>query len=88
MSDLLVLVCAIPTCRWRPPADLEMNLVEAHFDLEDGHDPADVRLELVAWCRRCDLEMRLDRSEVVPAGIRHHYSCGACHRRGTALQEP
>jgi len=88
-DDLLVLVCAIPTCRWRPPADMEVSLLEAHFDLEEGHDPANIHLELVAWCRRCNVEMNLDRSEHLHDGrVRHHYSCRACHRRGSCIQTP
>ncbi len=80
----LVLCCQI--CRWRPPGDIEMNLVEAHFDLEPDHDPANIRLELVAVC--CDLEMRLDRTERRRSGsLRHHYTCGKCRRSKTINQE-
>lgn len=88
-DDLLVLVCAIPTCRWRAPNDMEITLLEAHFDLEEGHDPDNIRLEMVAWCRRCNVEMNHDRTEQLAGGrVRHHYSCGSCHRRDSVIQQP
>lgn len=81
----LVLVCA--KCRWRPPGDLEMNLVEAHFDIEPDHDPGDIQLELVAWCERCGMEMALDHTEQTRSGVlRHHYSCTACKRSRVITQ--
>lgn len=90
MSDnLLVLVCAVKTCRWRPPGDLQISLLEAHFDLEEGHDPEQLRLEMVAWCHRCDVEMNFDRTEQLRGGRqRHHYSCAVCHRRDSVAQDP
>lgn len=82
----LVLVCKL--CRWRPPNDLEMNLVQAHFDLEPDHNPEDIQLELVAWCHRCDLEMPLDRTETLRSGrLRHHHSCPRCRRSEVITQE-
>ena len=81
----LVLCCGI--CRWRPPNDMEMNLVEAHFDMEPDHDPDDIRLELVAIC--CDLEMAFDRTETRQSGgTRHHYSCGKCRKSKVVDQNP
>jgi len=75
----MTLVCKI--CRWHPPGDLIMSLVEAHFDIEPDHDPEDIQMELVAWCRRCQLEMPLDRSETARSGaMRYHHSCQRCHR--------
>jgi hypothetical protein len=84
----LVLVCK--HCRWRPPDDLQMNLVEAHFDIEDGHNPTDIRLEMVAWCRRCDTEMDLNTTVVVVASgnTRRTYSCPSCRRTYVAVQKP
>jgi hypothetical protein len=78
----LSLVCAI--CRWQPPGDLEMNLVESHFDMEPDHDPGNIKLELVALC--CGLEMALDRSEIRTPGWWHHYTCGKCHRSRVVKQ--
>lgn len=81
----LVLVCKI--CRWRPPNDLEMNLVQAHFDIEPDHDPEDLWMELVALCPRCDLEMPIDRSEARHDGTTvHHYTCNGCRRSWTVTQ--
>lgn len=86
MPDVLVLVCQ--HCRWRPPNDLQMALVEAHFDMEPGHDPTDIKLDMVAWCHRCNLEMPLDRTEHLHDGrTRYHHSCPRCHRRDTVTQE-
>lgn len=88
--DLLVLVCnaAPERCRWRPPNDLQMALVEAHFDLEDGHDPADIRMEMVAWCHHCDAQMNLSHSQDLGQGTqRHHYQCAKCRRTGSVVQE-
>ena len=86
--DLLVLVCAIETCRWRPPNDLVMDLVQAHFDLEDDHDPNNIRLDLVAWCYHCNTEMVLFRSQDLGQGTyRHYYLCRACRRTRNAVQE-
>lgn len=85
MPDGLVLVCT--HCRWRPPGDLEMSLVEAHFDMEDGHDVEDIRLELVMICDRCDVEMPLER--VVPrptGGTKNYHGCPQCHRTKTVVQ--
>lgn len=81
--DLLVLVCnADPArCRWRPPGDLQMALVEAHFDIEDGHDPNNIKLELVAWCHHCDAEMTLFRTQALgPGRARYYYLCPTCRR--------
>jgi transposase-like protein len=81
----LVLVCQL--CRWRPPNDLTMTLVATHFDVD--HDSTDIRLELTAWCERCDQEMTLDRTEGTKAGgWKHHYSCGQCHRSHVVSQKP
>lgn len=86
--DLLVLVCAIPTCRWRPPGDLQQALLAAHFDLEEGHDPNDIRLELVAWCHRCQGEMELFRSQDLGQGRqRHWYNCPTCKRARSVIQD-
>jgi hypothetical protein len=85
MSDVLVLVCK--HCRWRPPGGLVMSLVEAHFDLEDGHDPTDIRMDMVAWCHRCGVEMPLDRSEGLRDGrVRYHHSCPRCRRSAVVVQ--
>ena len=89
--DLLVLRCnaAPDRCRWRPPGDLDMRLVQAHFDMEDGHDPEHIRLELVAWCRRCDVEMNLFRSLDLGQGtVRRWYLCGICRRTRSVVQGP
>jgi len=84
-SNVLVLVCGI--CRWRPPGDLEMSLVESHFDLEPDHDPGQIQLEMVAWCHRCDLELALTRNEPLASGAaRHHYDCPRCHRSYSVIQ--
>jgi len=81
----MVLVCKL--CRWRPPNDLQVTFVEAHFDLEPDHDPTDIRLELVAWCDWCEAEMSHDRTETMASGkVRHHYSCNRCHRSKTVTQ--
>ena len=84
MSETLVLVCKI--CRWRPPGDLDLDLVRAHFDLEPDHDPTDLQLEMVAWCHRCDAEMAFTRSEPVEGGQRHHYDCHRCPRSASVVQ--
>lgn len=87
--DLLVLVCnaAPERCRWRPPNDLDMRLVQAHFDLEDGHDPEDIRLEMVGWCHHCDTEMALFRSQDLGEGAqRHHFQCPTCRRTRSVVQ--
>lgn len=89
--ELLVLVCnADPEhCRWRPPNDLPMSLVEAHFDLEERHDPNDIRLDMVAWCHHCNGEMKLFRSVELGQGAqRHHYQCPACRRTRSCVQVP
>lgn len=89
--DLLVLRCnaAPDRCRWRPPLDLTMDLVAAHFDLEEAHDPTDIKLELVAWCWRCDVEMDLFRSQDLGQGAeRHHYQCPLCRRTRSIVQHP
>lgn len=83
VPDGLTLVCKI--CRWLPPADLQMNLVQAHFDVEPDHQPEDIQLELVAMCRD-NVEMTLDRTVVMPGGRRHHYTCPRCHRSRTVIQ--
>lgn len=84
MADL-VLVCR--HCRWRPPGDLEMALVEAHFDMEPDHDPSDIKLELVAICDRCDLEMPLDRIEPRrTGGTKNYFTCTKCRRSKVVLQ--
>jgi len=90
-SDLLVLVCnAVPDrCRWRPPGDLQMDLVAAHFDMEEGHDPANIRLELVAWCSHCDGEMKLFRTtDLEPGWQRHYFQCPTCRRTRWSNQGP
>lgn len=84
MSDVLVLICKI--CRWRPPGDLVMELVRAHFDIEPDHDPLDLQLEMVAWCDRRELEMAHNRSETIAGGQRHHYDCPRCHRSAAVFQ--
>ncbi len=84
MADL-VLACQI--CRWRPPNDLEMNLVAAHFDMEPDHDPEDIKLELVMICDRCDLEMPLERTAPRSDGRTSCYhTCGRCHRTKVIVQ--
>ncbi len=86
MSDALRLACQI--CRWRPPNDLDMALVQAHFDLEPDHDPNDIRMELVAVCDRCDLEMFFSATLPAPGGRqRHEFECPACHRTTRITQE-
>lgn len=85
MSAGLVLVCRI--CRWRPPDDLEMEIVRAHFDLEPDHDPEDIKLELVMICDRCGLEMLLERAEPLrDGGERHHFGCPSCRRTKSVVQ--
>lgn len=75
----LELVCQ--HCRWRPPRDLQMELVAAHFDMEDGHDPGQIKMELVAWCNRCDIEMVNERSYNTPKGWqRILWRCNGCRR--------
>lgn len=85
VSDPMVLVCKI--CRWRPPNDLVMSLVESHFDLEPDHDPENLVMELVAMCDRDQTEMTLDRSEELRSGKnRYYYSCPTCKRSATVDQ--
>lgn len=82
MSSGLVLACKV--CRWRPPNDLEMNLVRMHFDLEPDHDPENVTLELVCVCARCDLEMPLESRTASASGrVRDTFACSRCHRTKT-----
>lgn len=81
--ELLVLRCnaAPDRCRWRPPGDLTMELVAAHFDMEEGHDPEDLKMEMVAWCWRCDVEMYLFRTQDLGQGSeRLHYHCELCRQ--------
>ena len=81
----LVLVCKI--CRWHAPGNMEMTFIEAHFDIEPDHDPADITLELVAWCQDCDGEMlHVDAEEFTELTL-HHYLCLRCNRTGTVTQE-
>lgn len=85
MAEVLRLVCRI--CRWRPPDDMEMSIVVAHFDLEPDHDATDIKLELVAVCDRCDLEMPMDRIEPLrDGGSRHRFTCTRCHRSKAVVQ--
>ncbi len=84
-ADALVLVCQL--CRWRPPEGEPVSLVAAHFDVD--HDTTDVRMELVAWCDRCDQQMTYDRTSAIRGGgQKHHYSCGRCHRSTVVTQRP
>lgn len=86
-ADDLVLACRI--CRWRPPGDLEMSLVEAHFDMTDGHDPEDIQLDLVVICDRCDIEMPLERSVPRPrGGTKYYHGCPKCRRTKVVVQNP
>lgn len=82
----LSLVCRI--CRWVPPEEISVGLLQVHFDLEPDHDPEKIDLELVALCERDGLEMGLDRTVPAPGGVRHHYSCPRCHRSRVVFQGP
>lgn len=89
--ELLVLRCnaAPDRCRWRPPGDLTMELVAAHFDMEEGHDPNNIRLELVGWCHHCDVEMDVFRRQDLGQGAqRHYYQCQLCRRTRWVDQYP
>lgn len=84
MADL-ILVCKI--CRWRPPEDLEVNLLQAHFDMEPDHDPENITVELVAICDRCDVEMPVERSIPRPSGgTKVYHGCPKCHRTKVVIQ--
>jgi len=84
MPDL-VLVCR--PCRWRPPADTVMEAVKLHFEVE--HDTAEVAMEMVAWCDRCDCEMPLEMTGTTRSGTTVHlHRCPHCHRRYEVRQAP
>lgn len=72
VPDGMALACQ--TCGWRPPVDLVMGVVAAHFETE--HDTTDVRLDLIVLCPHCDLSMPFVYSR---NGV-DHFSCDECLR--------
>ena len=62
------------TCHYRPPENITIAVLAAHFETEHGTDKVD--LDLVALCPRCDRAMRHDFTH----GLVDHFVCDPCRR--------
>lgn len=78
VPDGMALTCQL--CGYRPADNLTMGVLAAHFETE--HDTADVRLDLVVICDRCDVVMPLQRTQ----GRKSYHDCPRCHRTRVITQ--
>lgn len=86
MSRIDFLKLACQACRWRPDPTQPMGLVRAHFvsehpELVKEDGSPDMRLDMVAVCPRCDVEIPLFRSiDLGSDTVELEYVCQRCHR--------
>lgn len=80
--DGFALRCA--HCDYRPPRDVTVGVLGAHFEVE--HNTHDLRTELIVVCPRCDGEMPLER-EIVP-GRKYLHGCARCRRTRIVTARP
>lgn len=71
-------------CDYRPPRDITVGVLGAHFDTE--HDGAHPQMELIVLCPRCDGEMPLER-ELTP-GRKYLHTCSRCRRTRIVTTNP
>lgn len=75
VPDGMALTCK--PCGLRLDDNAPMGVIAAHFELE--HDGADIMLELVVICPRCDGVMAYEGS----FGRVDRFQCEPCHRTRT-----
>lgn len=84
LADRLRLRCH--HCRWLPPEDMEMALVEAHYGMEHPGAPK-ITLDLVPVCACGD---SMDHTETKPTGggFKDHFKCPGCGATGFVKRDP
>lgn len=72
-------------CKWLPPDDLEMSLVEAHYGME--HPAAEkITLDLVPVCA-CGEAMGLTHTRPTGGGFKDYFQCPADGNTGFARRD-
>lgn len=71
-------------CGWVPPAAMQMEGVQLHFQVD--HDMDEVKFNLVAVCT-CGEAMTHTHSRPTGGGIKDYMSCGVCGNTGFIRRE-
>lgn len=71
-------------CQWVPPTDMQMAVVEAHFDVD--HDTGNIELNLVPACT-CGTTMEHTGSRPTGGGSKDYFRCPADGNTGFALRK-
>jgi hypothetical protein len=73
-------------CRWLPPEDMEMALVQAHYGLEHP-DAGKITLDLKPACP-CGDPMEHTETRPTGGGFKDYFTCPACGSTGWAKRDP
>lgn len=72
-------------CKWLPPDDLQMALVEAHYGME--HPGAEkITLDMLPVCV-CGKPMESTRTRPTGGGFKDYFSCPACGSTGFVIRK-
>lgn len=72
-------------CKWLPPGDLQMALVEAHYGMEHP-DAEKITLDMLPVCV-CGKPMESTVTRPTGGGFKDYFSCPACGSTGFAIRK-